>query len=36
MSVRSILVGGHEFVVTGTEQAASLTFLLVHGIGMGT
>lgn len=35
MSVRSMLVGEHEIVVTDTDQAAQRTFLLVHGIGMG-
>lgn len=36
MSVRRVLVGNHEVVSTDTDIASERTFLLVHGIGMGT
>ncbi|MBP2412129.1 pimeloyl-ACP methyl ester carboxylesterase [Arthrobacter stackebrandtii] len=35
MSVRKVVFGEHEIVMTDTGTVAARTFLLVHGIGMG-
>ncbi|WP_218712572.1 alpha/beta fold hydrolase [Arthrobacter sp. BF1] len=35
MTVRKVVLGEHEIITTDTDKVAALTFLLVHGIGMG-
>ncbi len=36
MSERTVMVGGHIMVTTDSDEPAERTFLLVHGIGMGS